>query len=173
MKLLTEQGAPLKVALAVERINQGLREASIEFGVYLGYPSIVDEPTEQSSPTKAKPVSKEDVLTMSDYHGRWFGILITIILSAVFVGAIMRANPHHPEVVWPDADRSIAEIRYTGSKPVDPDYLDKLLKAYKLDEACIVGKKYGAVCEDGAVIHNADPDVCANNGGVKEWVTCK
>jgi hypothetical protein len=89
-------------------------------------------------------------------------------MTVVMVGAVVIANPHHPRVQWPDSER--ATLRYTGAKPIDADSLEQLLKALP---TCVVGEKYGAICEDGEVSHDPVPDACVDNGGVKEWITCK
>ena len=111
---------------------------------------------------------RDDSPTISDFRMRWFSIVVVLVMTLVMIGAVMIANPHHPQVQWPESE--YAELRSSGSHPVSAEFLQELIKAYP---TCVVGEKYGAICQDGEVSHDPGPDACSDNGGVKEWITCK
>jgi hypothetical protein len=47
------------------------------------------------------------------------------------------------------------------------------MKAYGLDDPCIEGKKYGALCQDGEAIYGGSEVVCEDHGGVEGWIECR
>lgn len=114
--------------------------------------------------------------TLSDYRARWFGIFVLLTLATIFVVAFRVANPHKPSINWPkERSDQVAELRVlstNGQKPVNAAYLEEVLKAYKL-EPCVIGEKYGAYCQDGTWTYDSDAEACTDQGGVKEWITCR
>lgn len=95
-----------------------------------------------------------------------------VSLMVVAAGQLWASLNHRPQIVYPPEAR--AELR-SRDRPIDEEYLKELLRAYHLDPAptCVVGKKYGAVCQDGEVAFDGSEGACADNGGVKEWIECR
>lgn len=93
-------------------------------------------------------------------------------LMLVVAGQLWASLNHRPQIVYPP--EALVELR-SRDRPVDEKLLKALLRAYHLDPAptCIVGKKYGAVCQDGEVTFDGSEDACSDNGGVKEWIECR
>ena len=81
------------------------------------------------SETSAEASVRDGSPTISDFRMRWFSIVVVIVMTVVMIGAVMIANPHHPQVQWPDSE--CAELRYLGSQPVDSEYLEEVLKLTK------------------------------------------
>jgi hypothetical protein len=95
-----------------------------------------------------------------------------LFLMLVAAGQLWANLNHHPQIVYPPEALVALQSR---KHPIDEEYLKALLRAYHLDPAptCIVGKKYGALCQDGEVTFDGSEDACADNGGVKEWIECR
>ena len=93
-------------------------------------------------------------------------------LMLVAAGQLWERLNHHPQIVYPPG--ALIELR-SGPRPVNEEYLKELLRAYRLGPAptCVVGKKYGAVCQDGEVTFDGSEGACSDNGGVKEWIECR
>lgn len=95
-------------------------------------------------------------------------------LMVVAAGQLWAHLNHRPQIVYPP--EALVELRSNGSH-VDPKLLKELIQAYNLEKAqqptCVVGKKYGAVCQDGEVTFDGSEGACSDNGGVKEWIECR
>jgi hypothetical protein len=94
-------------------------------------------------------------------------------LMLVAAGQLWERLNHHPQIVYPP--EALVELRQ-GERPVNEEYLRELLRTYRRDHpspTCIVGKKYGALCQDGEVTFDGSEDACSDNGGVKEWIKCR
>jgi hypothetical protein len=109
----------------------------------------------------------------------WQGRLIAVVVVGVATVALillLAKIAHVPKMVYPaEMQTQTAELRSQNSelRPMNKEVLDSLMKAYGLDEPCIEGKKYGALCQDGEVIHSGSEGVCEDHGGVKGWIECR
>src|SRR5207302_1330063 len=72
-------------------------------------------------------------------------VVCLILVAAVQLSAQLN---HRPELVFPPEAAATLRLQQSGERPVSPELLDRLVKAMP---TCVVGKKYGAVCQDGEV----------------------
>jgi len=106
--------------------------------------------------------------------------LLTLAVSACVVAVVVVLTfylvaivTHCPQLVYPPGVDPVAELRATGDMPsVNRTLLNRLVKAYEIDP-CTVGKKYGALCQDGEVIYDGSEGACSDHGGVKQWIECR
>lgn len=96
-------------------------------------------------------------------------IIVPILTAATL---LYTASDHRPQIVFPPEARAGLSITTTGKPPISADLLKRLIEKYDLDP-CVIGTKYGAVCEDGEVTFSHGEDVCSDHGGVKEWIECR
>lgn len=112
------------------------------------------------------------------------GIVIVGIVWLMVIVSERAGRP--PRLVYPasvqatmDARMETLKIDRSGNRPVSDEMLKSLVKAYGLED-CQVGRKYGALCQDGTVEQQARPfeedqlgQLCSEHGGVKEWIECR
>jgi hypothetical protein len=121
-------------------------------------------------------------------------LLIAVALAGaclLVLGAIQAWGTlnHHPELVYLPDVKAALDRQYAKPPPISKEVLDRLIQIYKLDvtPTCVVGKKYGALCQDGYVDRylplpdtsggfSPPPDeesICVNHGGPKTWIECR
>jgi hypothetical protein len=61
-------------------------------------------------------------------------------------------------------------LRQGGETKISREWLEKLIKVLP---TCTVGKKYGALCNDGFFSYVSREDTCEGHGGAKEWIECR
>jgi hypothetical protein len=106
------------------------------------------------------------------WHRRLKLFLAFFVVLAVLVGAVQLYAylTYRPQLVYPPG----YEAALRAMPKVDPQLVDYYVKLYGLDtKPCTVGKKYGALCQDGKISLFGSADACKDDGGVKEWVECR
>lgn len=106
----------------------------------------------------------------SDWRGRLrFIILVGLVCLALGVAAQMFVNlNHHPQLIIPPEARLALDP--TNHPQLSKKFVEELLRAMP---TCVVGQKYGAVCQDGTVTYDHSDDPCSEHGGVKTWIECR
>lgn len=100
--------------------------------------------------------------------------VVTCVVCVVVVaaGQLYATLTHRPQIVYPPEALAALRENSSGTLPISKEHLDQLMKVYGLDD-CTVGKKYGAVCQDGYVTFGDSADGCSGHGGVKQWIECR
>jgi hypothetical protein len=108
-----------------------------------------------------------------------------VLVAALFAAILAYANLNHvPQVVYPPGMNPINKLESSSAnnKPINPTliayytnlYSDEMTALAKTPQpTCVVGKKYGALCQDGEITYDTDPAACAEHSGVKEWAECR
>jgi hypothetical protein len=106
---------------------------------------------------------------------------LVVWVACVCLFGIYTALTYKPHLVYPpgygdEAPGQLLQLQMPsgeGYKPVSKELIDRLIKAYGLDATCTIGKKYGAVCQDGVLTYDRDASACSDHGGVRDWVVCR
>jgi hypothetical protein len=110
------------------------------------------------------------------------GLVLAVVVGLMIVVSEV-ARP--PRLVYPASVQATIEagledwnLRQSDNRPISNQMLKELLKAYGLED-CLVGGKYGALCEDGTFTRTGLlredllDAVCSQHGGVREWIECR
>ncbi len=95
-------------------------------------------------------------------------LLCAALLATLFVSANL---DHHPQIFYPH--EAVATMQGRSGVALPKKLVDDLRKRYNLPEetpTCVVGKHYGALCQDGTFTLDGSEGACVGHLGVKSWV---
>jgi hypothetical protein len=97
-------------------------------------------------------------------------VLVSSLFVLLAISACGDTAPpeHHPQLVIPTDVPSLS----TQMPRIRPEDLSRIATALPIP-TCTVGKKYGAVCQDGTWSLDTSEETCSGHGGVRAWIECQ
>lgn len=136
--------------------------------------TLLRKDTDQSVGESAQ-VEARAKLSWQDHAKSLLGAVVVCVALLVGIQLVLGLDhqySYRPRIVMSDEVRAAMGLdRSRTVKPkINAQQIEALLRVLP---TCAMGKKYGALCNDGTVTGDGSEDACADHNGVKAWIECR